>query len=615
MTFKKPLYLYFLLSSLFVLLLLVACTNNSGNGDKAGLSVSVTLPKRCLSQGQLFELEVLIQNNGTFNIETETILLPADFVTGSAFLGTQPAMPRTINAKGDWVFEFKRTIAPQGAEKLVFRFEAVATGSFEGFGDLTTPDGAHQFDLNISVAGVNPLGWKPGVAKPLPEEVNNEPSYLSVVKIDAVSEVNGQRMLIWSGSGTIISPDGLILTGSELVLSDRFFQIEELIVSLTVDENAPPVPIYQASIVQADFDLGLAIIKPRTTLDGKAIDPAFLNLPALRTGDSRALENGESLSVLGYPGLTKERETIKTSSLKINDFGSEFPFGEKVLIHAEKAIPSSYLGAPVLNEAGELLAVPIHKSPVSFDPKDIDCKALVDGNRDGRIDAFDACHRISLPIDTLRPIHLAETMIDAARRGELKIVAAGHGDGLLFSQAKLVELDDFSDNHNRWQVTKTESGEQGINDGGYFFEFDQSQSRLWSVVDYAYDDMLIETDIKVLEPRYDGEFGLLCGVNGENRTVFAVSENAYFAIWKVEDGEMRFLHNWQYSPAINTEENLRLTARCGLEILEFAVNGQVLARVVDDDFKPGLSGLYAASYEQSGLKVNFDNFSVSIFDE
>ena len=591
---------------------LTACANLTKDENQEGLIVSALLPKRALSQGQLFDLEVLIENKGAFNAEIEAIILPADFVTGVGFLGTQPAMPRQINNNGDWSFEFKRAIAPQGAENVLFSFETAPTGSFNTQGKVETAKGSYAFNINLTVIGVNPVDWKPGVAKTVADDYVYESPYLSVVKIDAVAEVNGQRMLIWQGTGTIISPDGLILTSADVVLSDRYFQVTDLIVSLTVDDKAPPVPTYQAGIVQADFELGLAVIKPRSTVDGKAIDYALLNLPVIKLGDSTTLERGTALSFLGYPALSKDPEILSQNAVVLNDFGAEFPFGENVLIHAELAIPAGNVGAPVLNEANELLAVPIHKSPVTFDPDTVPCQPLVDGNRDGRIDHRDPCHSVNLPIDTLRPIHLALPMIEAAKRAEIKIKAFAHSEGPLSNTTKTVGQDDFLDNRNQWKIGKSNFGELSIQDGKYTFRLRKPMATLWSQVAYGYDDMLIEVDAHVFEPVGNGEFGLLCGVNGEDRTVFAVSENGYFAIWKVTGDETRYIRQWQYSPLINSEEELRLSARCGAEGFTFAVNGQILARGVDFDFVPGLTGLYAATYDEGSMVVSFDNFTVSI---
>ena len=259
--------------------------------------------------------------------------------------------------------------------------------------------------------------------------------------------------------------------------------------------------------------------------------------------------------------------------------------------------------------------MPVHKSPITFDPDAEECKALVDANRDGRIDALDPCHRILLPVDTLRTIHVALPFIDAARRGELAINAAGHSEGYLHSQAILAGLDDFSNNQNQWKISNTDLGEQKIEGGSYLFKLHKPMTTLDSSVDFAYDAMLVETDLRVLEPVYNGEFGVLCGVNGDNKTVFAISENGYFAIWKVFEGRTRFLRQWQYSPAINTDETLRLSVQCSAKGHSFAVNGAVLANVVDPAFVPGLIGLYAATYDKGGFVLGFDTFSVSILEE
>lgn len=592
-------------------IMLSACINGSDQAKKEDVFLSVRLTGQRLSQGQRFTLDLRFENNRIKNLDVETIVLPAVFVEAVNLLGTQPAMPRAVNSNGDWVFDYQRSIAPEGKETVVFSFETLSSGRFDGIGQVKTNGRMEEFDIHLNVAGVNPLGWKPGAAKPLPAEPTEIDKALSVVKIDAMAEVNGQRMLIWSGSGTIISPDGLILTAADLVLSDRYFQVSELLVSLTVDPQNAPVPTYSAAIVQADLDLGLAIIKPRATLSGKTLDYALLDLPAMLLGTSSALEQGQTLQVLGYSNL-KDEDLLQTSAVNVNDFGAEFPFGEKVLIHASESVPAGLNGAPVMNESGELVAVPVHKSPLTFDPNTAECKPLVDANRDGRIDENDPCHRVSLPIDTLRPIHVALPMIDAARRGEVKMVSASHHEGLQQTPGVLAGLDGFSDNHNQWTVAKTAAGEQSFLGGMYLNRVNEPKTSLVSTVDFAYEDMLIETDFGLLTLTDDGEIGLVCGAQEEQMTVFAVSENGFYAIWRVKGERMRFLQDWRYSPVIDTREAVRLSARCSRDKLELAVNGTVLTRLHDPDFVPGLSGLYVATWEVADLLVGFDNFSVSI---
>lgn len=610
MSSKKPIVLLVAVT-LVLAFVLSACGDPADKPKSEETFMSVRLTGQTLSQGQHFDLELSFENKRATNINVESIVLPSVFVQAVNLLGTHPAMPRAINSQGDWVFDYQRKIAPEGKERVSFSFETVSNGRFDGLGQVKTREQTQNFDLHLSVVGVNPVGWKPGAAKPLPDDPSEVDPALSVVKIDAMAEVKGQRMLVWSGSGTIISPDGLILTSADLVLSDRYFQVSELVVSLSVDPQNAPVPTYHAAIVQADLNLGLAVIKPWETLSGKSLEYAFLDLPAIPLGDSTAVEQGQGLQALGYVNL-KDDPLLQLSMINVNDFGAEFPFGERVLIHASEALPAGMNGAPVLNESGKLVAVPVHKSPITFDPNTVECKVLVDANRDGRMDGLDPCHHVNLPIDTLRPIHVALPLIEAARRGEVKIVSASHNEGLQQAPGVLAGLDDFSDNQNHWKVEKNAAGEQSFLGGMYLNRLNEASAFLVSTVDFAYEDMLLETDVRLIAPTDSGEMGLVCGARNDEMTVFAISENGYYAIWRMKGDQMRYLYEWRYSPLIDTRDVLRLSARCNRATLELAVNGTVLTRVADPTFMPGLSGLYVASWQKDGLLVGFDSFSVSI---
>ncbi len=63
------------------------------------------------------------------------------------------------------------------------------------------------------------------------------------------------------GSGTLVSRDGLILTNAHNTVSGQNCPGDTLIIALSVRLDEPPVPVYRASIIQADPGLDLALLR------------------------------------------------------------------------------------------------------------------------------------------------------------------------------------------------------------------------------------------------------------------------------------------------------------------------------------------------------------------
>ena len=606
---KRTLNYRFVLSLLTFLFLATACGSSGDPKGKRILTVELVQPQTQVNQGRSFEMQLKLHNPGLYNVHVTRITLPKEVMNTGRYIGSIPPVTMNLNEQGDGLIEMDLTIAPTGLEVFTFRFEATQAGTFNGQGKVSTDTQDYPFDTQISVVGVNPEGWEPGISPQITPTALGTIPWQAVVQIEAIVNVDGHKQTGWTGSGTIISADGLILTNAHVVLSDRFYRVEDLIVSLTVADDAPPVRSYYASIVQADANLDIAIIKPYQDINGNNINYSLLNLPFVPLGDSDELSLGESLTILGYPGIGGE--TITLTKGEVSGFTAESPYGNRAYIKTSATIAGGNSGGLAVNERGELIGVPTAVGSGDLEDDIVDCRALLDTNRDGYIDENDTCVPTGGFINALRPINLALALVQAAQHGQVAIEAGTIADESFNSDGQVIFEDNFDNPDSGWARLSTDYGSTAYEAGEYTIFVRSPMYYVFTDQAFNYDHIVIEADVRVLATVGDGDFGFICGYqeNG-NLYMLEISEDGYYSIWKQINGEVIPLVDWTYSQNIVTIGPMRLSAQCGSDRLVLGLNGKVLASVSDAEYVPGGVGMVAGNFEVPGMKVSFDNLRI-----
>jgi S1-C subfamily serine protease len=503
-------------------------------------------------------------------------------------------------------------IAPNGSGEIIFRFSSMNPGLMSGVGTVTTDSSAYNFDLNVTIAGTtNPSGWNPGVSPTTGAPTLGKIPYQAVVQIKAIIRMQGQDRVGWTGSGTIISKDGLILTNAHVVLAPRLYDLQYLVVSLTVAQDQPPKDMYIASIVQADANMDIALIKPSSDLDGKAINYSALNLPFVPLGNSNALSLGDTITVLGYPGIGGD--TITLTKGQVSGFTAEQPYGNRAWIKTNATISGGNSGGLAVNDNGELIGVPsqVGSGDVSGDAI-VDCRAIVDTNRDGVINDNDTCVPTGGFINALRPIQIAMPLIQKAMAGQVTIEAGTTIGESFVGSGKVIFKDDFSKTNSGWPSKQSDTGSKGYQDGYYSISVSEANYLQWSSLDYSYDNLIMSVDAKVVDPAGDGDFGFICGAKDtEHFWVLEISEDGYYSIWRQNGDEYTALVDWTYADLIAAGGPFKLSAYCGTQGLGLAVNNSLLGEVVDPNFKPAPIGLIVGTYSQAGFTIGFDNYQLT----
>ncbi len=176
------------------------------------------------------------------------------------------------------------------------------------------------------------------------------------VQILAVQQQGGALRPLWSGSGTIISPTGEIVTNCHVACGAPLLEI-----LMTVTPDQPPQESYFAEITYADEQLDLAILQITTDINGNPVSPT--NLPYLEIGDSDQLRLGDKIYIFGYPGVGGETITFTTGSVSGFESATVGGVSQRVIIKTDAAIASGNSGGTAVDLYGRLIAIPTAVNP------------------------------------------------------------------------------------------------------------------------------------------------------------------------------------------------------------------------------------------------------------
>ncbi|WP_321888313.1 trypsin-like peptidase domain-containing protein [Paraburkholderia bannensis] len=145
---------------------------------------------------------------------------------------------------------------------------------------------------------------------------------------------DGPRVMTGSGSGFIVSPDGVVLTTAHVVDN-----AQEVTVQLTDKRE------FKAEVVAVDPQSDVAVLQVNAH-----------DLPSVKLGDSSKLRAGEPVLSIGSPDSFQNTVTtgiVSAASRTLPD-GNAFPF-----FQTNVAVNPDNSGGPLFNRAGEVIGIAV----------------------------------------------------------------------------------------------------------------------------------------------------------------------------------------------------------------------------------------------------------------
>lgn len=159
---------------------------------------------------------------------------------------------------------------------------------------------------------------------------NVEPS---VVYVEAIDEYGYRK---WSGSGVIISPDGMILTAGHVVRDVTKFKV------ILADGREF---ISEDSYGSYKADAGFI-----------RIDPNGVSLPFSDVGDSDELQKGQEIFIIGCPYGYDLFNSISSGIISGLERRMGY-FGDKLLVQSDAQAWPGVSGGPVFNMYGQVIGI------------------------------------------------------------------------------------------------------------------------------------------------------------------------------------------------------------------------------------------------------------------
>lgn len=194
------------------------------------------------------------------------------------------------------------------------------------------------------------------------------------------------------------------------------------------------------------------------------------------------------------------------------------------------------------------------------------------------------------------------------------LIAAGCGVFAPPPPGSLLFQDDFSRETSGWGHQESHGYRVGYVDGAYEIRIDSPETLAWGTPRFDLGDVRLDVDTRAEGP-IDNAFGLICRYQDpENFYFLLISSDGFSGIGQVRDGERSLLTGIALLPSdaiLQGPGPNHLRAECLGPRLTLWVNGLLAQEALVAGWERGDVGVITGSYEEPGVVVRFDNFTVT----
>jgi hypothetical protein len=179
------------------------------------------------------------------------------------------------------------------------------------------------------------------------------------------------------------------------------------------------------------------------------------------------------------------------------------------------------------------------------------------------------------------------------------------------------------DGAGTWMVGEDADASGLVQDGSYEITINSISDTFWVTAGKDFSDGVFEVEATPLEGALDNGYGMIFRVDEDDGDfyLFKISSDGYGYIGRCRNfcqETLVFVSNdWFPSPNIiegfGVTNSLRVSA-AGPE-MTFYVNDVEVGQITDDELKRGDIGLIAETFAPGGVRVAFDNFSVTPIED